>query len=306
MPERKSLIHHPNLNDIRTEIEKRGFRFKRKLGQNFLLNRNLLDYITSAGGANPDDLVLEIGGGPGCLTRALLDTGATVIGVEIDPQLYEIGKALILKEAPRKHKGKLVWLNADFLKKKNQINPEIEDLVLKILNDGPRKQLKVIANLPYCIATPAIMNLIESALPWKVMVFMVQDEVADRIIAGPGKAAYGQVSVLTSIKTDAKRIRKVNAGAFWPKPDVESAIVKIVPKKDLLIEDFDAYLKVKKFTKAIFAHRRKTWLKSLKLSFRSLDFDDFLTRIKNQEIRTDLRAQQLAPTDIIRIASFFI
>ena len=244
---------------IRSELSGRAFRFKRRLGQNFLINPDVLDFMVTEGGISSGDLVLEVGAGPGCLTGTLLHQGARVICVEIDPVLSEVGRTILIENLPEMLKDRVRWIEGDFLQSKHRINPRVEDAVNEALESSPESRLKIVSNLPYCIATPAIINITESALPWERMVITIQEEVADRLLAKPGSSAYGQVSVILGMQSRIRRLMKLRPGHFWPKPDVESAIVELKPRKDVMFKGAEDYRSFKAYTREIFAHRRKTW-----------------------------------------------
>lgn len=299
------MKRHLDRRALRDAIASRGFRLKRRLGQNFLLDRGILDFITSAGEVGPQDLVLEVGGGPGFLTQVLLESGARVISVEKDPGLKEIGHELLLKGTTDEERERLHWINVDFLERKEKINPKVESLIQQELKERPDLRFKVISNLPYCIATPAIVNLLESGLPWKMMVLTIQQEVADRFTAKPGSPDYGQLSVIATLWAEIRKIRKVKAGTFWPQPDVDSCIIEFLPRQEHCFADFSGYKNLKEFTRAIFAHRRKTWLKSLKLSYKSLNLNSIIAVLEAKGINTGARAQDLDIEDIKNIYSFF-
>jgi 16S rRNA (adenine1518-N6/adenine1519-N6)-dimethyltransferase len=300
-----AMTDYPGFKRIRQEITESGFRFTRRWGQNFLTERKLLRSIVAAADVQAGDLVLEIGTGPGCLTFPLLETGATVIGVEIDPKLKAIGERLLADEAPEEAENRMVWIEGDFLSGKDRIRPDIEDLVRELLDQVPDLKLKVVANLPYCIATPAIVNLLESDLPCRLMVVTIQEEVADRLTAAPGAPAYGSLSVLAQVLAEVELIRSVNPACFWPRPKVGSSVLKIIPRKDCFLDKGLTYKTFKDFTKRIFSYRRKTWFKSLKTSFKSMDLDPFAARIDSRNIRRDVRAEDIDIKEIIALARLF-
>jgi 16S rRNA (adenine1518-N6/adenine1519-N6)-dimethyltransferase len=305
MAEHRPLRFYPDLKAIREEMDKRGFRVKHRWGQNFLVEPDLLNLIVRTGEVSENDLVLEIGVGPGCLTAVLRQTGARIIGVEIDPSLLEIGQALLKNCAPPGTEDSLVWICDDFLKSKNRINPKVEDLLEKELGQASCRDFKVIANLPYCIATPALVNLMESSFPWKRMVVTMQEEVADRFVAKPGSSAYGQLTLLAAARADITRLRRVSPGSFWPKPEINSSIVLFEPKADVFVDKSLTYKAFKQFARDIFAHRRKTWFNSLKTTRKSLNLDRFLAAVKKENIDSELRAQTLDFERVRTLAEIF-
>jgi len=239
----------PQIDDLpplRDVIRRHGLSAKKSLGQNFLLDLNLTARIARAA-APLADIVLEIGPGPGGLTRALLAHGAKqVIAVERDeraiPALHEIG---------RHYPGRLEAIEADAL----EFDPR------------PRlggAQASIVANLPYNIATALLVKwlTVEPWPPWyDQMVLMFQREVAERIVAPPGSKTYGRLSVLTGWRTQAKILFDIAPSAFVPQPKVTSSVVRFVPRAQPLACNAQALQKV---TEAAFGQRRKMLRQSLK------------------------------------------
>ncbi|MDP6439822.1 MAG: 16S rRNA (adenine(1518)-N(6)/adenine(1519)-N(6))-dimethyltransferase RsmA [Candidatus Brocadiia bacterium] len=202
-------------------LQRLGIRPRRRLGQNFLISDQLLDRIVELAGVGPEDAVLEIGTGLGRLTARLADRARAVVSVEIDPGLY----AAALDRLAGLENVTLV--NADFLARKHLINPEVERALRQAAGDGP---FKVVANLPYQISSPGIINLLEwEPQPAEIDV-MLQAEVADRLTAGPGTPQYGPLTVFAAYWADVERLMKVPPSAFWPQPQVGSAFVRITPR----------------------------------------------------------------------------
>lgn len=300
------MNQYPDFKLIRAELESSGFRFTRRWGQNFLTERKLLAAIIKEGEISATDLIVEIGTGPGCLTFPLLAAGAQVVGIEIDKHLHEIGTRILRRETPEEAQNRMTWIHGDFLADKNRIDPEIECAIRKKLEAGPARAIKIISNLPYCIATPAIMNLLESELPWSLMVVTVQEEVADRLSALPGTPAYGAVRVLVEALSDVRVVRKLPAAVFWPRPKVDSCVLKIEPRSDLFERESVSYREFKEFTRRIFAHRRKTWFKSLKTASSKAQRPDIEKVLARHEFEPGQRAEALSLDKIYRLAQKFV
>jgi 16S rRNA (adenine1518-N6/adenine1519-N6)-dimethyltransferase len=294
---------YPDAKRIRAELARRNFRIKKRWGQNFLFNPVHLDFIVSQGQVSKDDLILEIGAGPGCLTGLLLDAGARVIAVEIDPILSEVGREIIYEWLA--HDGptdRIQWLQKDFLENKQKINPSVEKVIWEELDKLPNGKLKVISNLPYSIATSTIINVFERRFPLESLVVTLQEEVAARFLASPGSKEYGQVSVLAAAWANIQRVKKLSKGCFWPMPEVDSCILKFLPKRDSPTLDASTYWVFKKITRGLFAHRRKTWLKSLKLYCKPKATEKVLRQLDTMEIQTAIRAQDLKLKQIVKIS----
>lgn len=235
-----------NLPPLRDVIEAHGLRAKKELGQNFLCDLNLTGRIARVAGRLDECTVIEVGPGPGGLTRALLAEGARkVIAIERDeralPALAEISAA---------YPDRLEVISGDAL-----------EVDYAELADGP---IKIIANLPYNIATPLLTGWLASA-PWppyfQSLTLMFQKEVAERIVAGPGSKKFGRLSVLAGWRTEARMAFNVDKSAFTPAPKVTSTIVHLVPKA---LNDTLPVKAIEHVTRAAFGQRRKMVRQSLK------------------------------------------
>jgi len=290
------LMAKTNISSIREAMEQRGLRPRKKYGQNFLKERGLLELMVREGGVEPGDVVLEIGSGPGCLTEALCEAGARVVAVDVDAGLMDVARDLL--GTPEG----VCWIHADILESKSRINPRILELLREEMAAAGKPDFKLIANLPYNVSVPVMVNLLESRQPCGLMVVTVQDEVADRLLAAPGAADYGLVSAVVSLLAGVRRIRRIGAAAFWPRPQVSSSVLKIRPLAEVSLGAV-SYGDFKRTARGIFAHRRKVWLKSL---LASLGLEE---RARYRKIFTELgfdvalRGESLSPSDMVRIAA---
>ena len=236
-----------NLPPLRDVIRRHELAAKKSLGQNFLLDLNLTGRIARAAGPLDGVTVIEIGPGPGGLTRALLIAGAKkVIAVERDDRAIAA-----LNEVAEAAPGRLDVITGDAL----------EFDATKHIAGGP---VRIAANLPYNIATILLVNwlTIEPWPPWyDRMTLMFQREVAERIVAEPGSKAYGRLSVLSGWRTQAKILFDINPSAFVPPPKVTSSVVEFIPRANPLPCSRRALERV---TEAAFGHRRKMLRQSLK------------------------------------------
>lgn len=239
------------LSYLRSLFAQRGIAPRRDLGQNFLIDLNLHDFIARAADIAPSDVVLEVGPGAGALTSLLAEKAAAVVAVEIDPAMARLaGEAVAGLPHVR-------VLNCDALAGKNRLNPEVLDNLRSGLAVSPDRRLKLVANLPYNIATPLIVNLlVHPELCPALMVVTIQRELAERIVAEPATEAYGALSVTVQALADAEIIRLLSPKVFWPRPKVESAVVSIRPQaeKRAAIGDVAWFHTV---VRRIFLHRRK-------------------------------------------------
>lgn len=224
-------------------LQKYHLQLKKSLGQNFLTNKDILINIVTAAEVSQDDDVIEIGPGIGALTEQLAKRAHQVLAFEIDQRLIPV-----LKETLQPYPN-VVIINQDILS---------ADLTTTLNQhfDG-KHQLKVVANLPYYITTPIMMHLLQVQLPFACMVMMMQKEVAQRLTAAPGTKAYGSLSVSVQTLTNAQIVFNVPRTVFFPQPNVDSAIVRLVPRQQPLVA-LDEQKQFSKFVKGCFAKRRKS------------------------------------------------
>lgn len=202
-------------NSLKTLLAKNNVVLKKAYGQNFLTDENLLSKIVEKAGIRSDDTVLEIGCGAGALTRELAKKAKKVIGYEIDGRL----KPVLSETLAEFTNARIIY--------KDIMRENISD-VEKTLGG----EYKLVANLPYYITTPIVMNFIENAAALTSMSIMVQEEVADRFAASPASADYGAITVAINLRGSAETVLKVPREKFTPVPNVDSAVVKIDIEKD--------------------------------------------------------------------------
>ena len=228
-------------------LQKYGFHFQKKYGQNFLVDPRVLDKIIDAAEIGPDDFVLEIGPGIGTLTQSLAEKAKEVCAVEIDSNLIPI-----LEETLKEYDNVTI-LNEDIMK------VDIADLAAK-RNEG--KPIKVAANLPYYITTPIIMALFEKKVPLKSVTVMVQKEVADRMQVGPGTKDYGALSLAVQYYASPYIVANVPPNCFIPRPAVGSAVIRLTRYAEPPVEVRDPAFMFR-LIRASFNQRRKTLQNSL-------------------------------------------
>jgi len=229
------------LEEIRTVLEARGLAPKKSLGQNFLIDQNLLLKMVDSAGVGEGDLVLEVGPGTGTLTGVLLGRGCEVITCELDDGLA------VLMEERFSDQARFSLVHGDCLASKRHLSDEIIERV------GGRN-FSLVANLPYQAATPLILTLLGRHPGCGMMAVTIQKEVADRLIAGPGSKVYGSISVVAQAAADVSRIANLSNECFWPRPNVTSAMVRIVRKEAPLTGDIAG---LAEFCQKTFAGRRK-------------------------------------------------
>ena len=223
-------------------IEANRFAFKKNFGQNFLIDSNILDNIAACAGVTKEDCVLEIGPGIGSLTQVLAENARQVVAVEIDNTLIPI-----LKQTLEDYDN-IEILNQDILK------TDI-DAIIREKNDG--RPIKVVANLPYYITTPIIMDLLENERHVDSITVMVQKEVAERMQAGPGSKDYGALSLAVQYYADPYIVANVPPNCFMPRPNVGSAVIRLQTHVDPPVKVKNEKLMFG-IIRASFNQRRKT------------------------------------------------
>ncbi|MCY8225966.1 16S rRNA (adenine(1518)-N(6)/adenine(1519)-N(6))-dimethyltransferase RsmA [Bacillus haynesii] len=235
---------------IRTKeiLNKYGFSFKKSLGQNFLIDTNILDRIVDHAGVTERTGVIEIGPGIGALTEQLAKRAKKVTAFEIDQRLLPI-----LKDTLSPYDNVTV-IHQDVLK------ADVRAVMDEQFQDCD--EVMVVANLPYYVTTPIIMKLLEENLPLKGIVVMLQKEVADRMAAKPSTKEYGSLSIAVQFYTEAKTVMNVPKTVFVPQPNVDSAVIRLTLREEpaVAVQDDAFFFQV---VKASFAQRRKTLFNNL-------------------------------------------
>jgi len=209
---------------LRGLFARQGIAPRHRMGQNFLIDLNLHQLIVDEASVGPDDVILEVGPGAGALTALMAGRGAAVVAVELDPAM-----AKLTQEAVAGFPSVRV-LNTDALANKNTLSPIMIESVAEALACAPPRVLKLVANLPFNVATPVIVNLLIHPVHCPtLMVVTIQRELAERMIAFPSSPAYGSLSVIIQALAEVSTVRILPPSVFWPRPKVESAIVAIRP-----------------------------------------------------------------------------
>ena len=279
--ETKKILREHNLN------------LKKSLGQNFLVDSNIINIITAAAELNGDEFVIEIGPGIGSLTQSVLEKldSGKLLAVEKDSKMVEVLNTIFASD------DKLTVLNEDAL--------EIDwEKIIKKYNSENR-EIKLLANLPYYVTTPIIMGVIESDINLEQMVFMVQKEVGERICAGPGTKKFGSLSVAVQYHMRPEVVHQVPASVFIPQPDVDSVIVSLSPYEEnpyqKEVENSEFFFQL---VKSIFQQRRKTLRNSLsKSAVINLDRDLVTEALEAEGIGLKKRGEKLSIAEMISISN---
>lgn len=267
-----------SLPPLRETIAAHGLDAKKRFGQHFLLDLNLTRRIARAAAPLAGGIVIEVGPGPGGLTRALLLEGATnVVAIELDPRAIEA-----LHELEAVAGNRLSLLEADAL-----------EVDLTGLGPAPRR---IVANLPYNVSTPLLVRWLHEADALADMVLMFQKEVVDRLIAAPRTKDYGRLSVLTQHVCEVRRLFDIPASAFVPPPKVVSSVARLVPRP--AGERLADLGPLERVTAAAFGHRRKM----LRGSLAGL-FPDPTAVLIGLGLSPTARAEELLVADFVRLAN---
>lgn len=244
----KNVMHLGNPTNTIAVLNRYGFSFQKKFGQNFLIDENVVEKIVRDAGVTKDDFVLEIGPGIGTMTQILCENAREVVAVEIDDKLIPI-----LTEDTLSWYDNVTVIHEDILKLD----------IVKLANErNGGKPIKVVANLPYYITTLIIMGLFESHVPLDSITIMVQKEVADRMQVGPGTKDYGALSLAVQYYAKPQILLNVPASCFMPRPNVDSAVIQLTRYEKPPVEVADEHLMFR-LIRASFNQRRKTMTNSV-------------------------------------------
>lgn len=267
-------------------VDKHGFKFSKSLGQNFLIDDNVIDRILDGARLSKGDKIIEVGPGIGTLTREMGKVADKVVAIEIDKTLIHI-----LKDTLNEFEN-IEVVNKDILK----VN--VEELVKEKLSGGP---VKLVANLPYYITTPIVMKFLEEDIPVTDIVVMVQKEVADRMNAGPGTKDYGALSVAVQYYCDTEIVAKAPRHMFIPQPNVDSTVIGLHVREEIkyIVDNEEIFFKT---VKASFGQRRKTLLNALgTLGF--LNKDEIRAVLQEANIDEKRRGETLSIEEFANLAN---
>ena len=290
-------------NQTRTYLMERfetlGIHPRGKLGQNFLIDLNLLHLLHESADLDKNDVVLEVGTGTGSLTGAMSQEAGCVVTVEVDSVMHEMAK--------QEHwdKDNIRFLFADILENKNRLNRHVLEIVREELARSPERRFKLCANLPYQIATPLMSNLLLTDIPPYSMTVTIQKEVGDRIVARPGTKDYGALAVWMQAQCDCRILRIMPPSVFWPRPKVDSAIVQVIynQQKRKKIPNLHYF---HEFVRALFFHRRKFIRSVLCSAFKNkLEKEAIDSVLAELNLKGEIRAETLSVKTILALSEKF-
>jgi len=264
-------------NSLREIIKEYNLKPKKKLGQNFLHDKNIISSIINKADVENEDII-EIGPGPGILTESILKNKARSLLVIEKDGSFEVN----LKKIKSNYKN-----NFDYL---------INDIIDFDFTKLTKKQYKFVSNLPYNISVPFILKMIKirEIIPWKEMILMVQKEVAERITADISTKNYGRLSIMVNLNNNVKKLLNVKPSSFIPRPKVDSTVIKISPKNNYIDIDNEVFEKI---VKVCFSQRRK----KIKNNLDQLNINT-ISLLELSNIDPDVRAENIDIEGFIRIS----
>ncbi len=276
-----------SLEETKYILKKYNIKANKKLGQNFLIDDNVIENIIIAAGVTEEDLIIEIGPGLGTLTSKLLEKAGRVIAVELDENMLKI-----LQDRFKLYNN-IQLINEDILK----IN--LKELITSNLNN--LKNVKIVANLPYYITTPIIMKLLEDRLNIESITVMVQKEVADRITAAPGDKLSGAITYSVNYYSTTEKVVLVGKECFIPSPEVDSEVIKLNIRKEppVEVENEEIFFKI---IKASFMQRRKTLANSLTNAGIIKDKESANRIFDKMNLKPDIRGEKLTIEEFAKLA----
>jgi 16S rRNA (adenine1518-N6/adenine1519-N6)-dimethyltransferase len=289
------MTHRQTVSFLLQRFQDAGIRPDTRHGQNFLIDLNLVQVLVDAAQLDRRDVVLEVGTGTGSLTAMLAQRAAAVVSVEISAELHQLAQEEMVDY------DNVTLLHRDALKNKNRLDPVVLAQVASAMAGDPTRRLKLVANLPYNIATPVISNLLSTDITPCLMAVTIQKELADRITARPSTKDYSALSVWVQSQCDAEIVRVLPPTVFWPRPKVHSAIIRVVPQpaKRAQIPQLEFF---HTFVRSLFLHRRKFLRSGLISAYkRELGKDMIDSVLTKLSLGTQARAEELDVSQLLEL-----
>ncbi len=280
------------LEETKFILKKYNIKANKSLGQNFLINNEVVENIVNSSEISNQDVVIEIGPGLGTLTKVLLEKAKKVICIELDKKMIKI-----LNDRFNLYNN-IEILNQDVLK------VDLKTLIKNEKANGA-KNVKIVANLPYYITTPIIMKLLEEELDLESITVMIQKEVADRLIAIPSKKNTGAITYSVYYYAESEEIMEVPNSSFIPEPEVTSKVIKLKLRKEPVVKVENAEIMFR-IIKCAFMQRRKTLLNSLTNTNVFKNKEEGIKILENLGLNVNSRAENLTIEDYANLANLFI
>lgn len=276
-------------------LEERGLRPKRSLGQNFLVDHNLIRKLVDASGVGAGDVVLEVGPGTGTMTEELLARGCRVVACELDDGLA----AMLAERMPERPGGeRFTLIHRDCLEGKRELAPEAVEAVSRQMGEAGTATFSLVANLPYGAATPLMTTLLMDHAACRGMAVTIQREVAERLLARPGGKEYGALAVIAQVFAEVEKVATCPPECFWPRPEVTSAMVRLRRRAEPMTRDAAG---LSAWLRTLFAQRRKQ-IGSL---VKGLDWGAIAAGGGNRDaiarVRPTMRAEELTAAEVVEL-----
>ena len=281
------------LEETRFIMKKYNIKANKSLGQNFLIDDNVVEGIVDAGNISNEDLVIEIGPGLGTLTKPLLERAGKVISIELDKRMVKILE------------DRFSLYNNFELIQKDVLKVDLKELIERNKKEGHLKNAKIVANLPYYITTPIIMKLLEEELDLDSITVMIQKEVADRLIAIPGDKETGAITYSIYYYSEAEAILEVPNDSFIPEPEVTSKVIKLNIRKNPPIDVRNKEVMFR-IIKCAFMQRRKTLLNALTNAKVFINKEEGIRILNKLNLDENVRAEKLKIEDFANITNIIL
>ena len=281
------------LEETRYIMKKYNIKANKSLGQNFLINNEVVENIINSSEISEEDMVIEIGPGLGTLTKYLLEKSGKVLCIELDNKMIKI-----LQDRFNMYDN-FELINADVLK------VDLNNIISENKKSGKIKNVKIVANLPYYITTPIIMKLLEEKLDIKSITVMIQKEVADRLIETPGGKNTGAITHTVYYYCESQKIMEVPNSSFIPEPEVTSEVIKLNLRNKPAV-DIDNSKIMFMIIKSAFMQRRKTLLNALTNTKVFVNKEEGITILKKLNLKDNIRAEELSIQDFANISKIII
>ena len=281
------------LEETRFIMKKYNIKANKSLGQNFLIDDNVVEGIVDAGNISNEDLVIEIGPGLGTFTKPLLERAGKVISIELDKRMVKILE------------DRFSLYNNFELIQKDVLKVDLKELIERNKKEGHLKNAKIVANLPYYITTPIIMKLLEEELDLDSITVMIQKEVADRLIAIPGDKETGAITYSIYYYSEAEAILEVPNDSFIPEPEVTSKVIKLNIRKNPPIDVRNKEVMFR-IIKCAFMQRRKTLLNALTNAKVFINKEEGIRILNKLNLDENVRAEKLKIEDFANITNIIL
>jgi len=285
----------PTVAELKRLFTERGIRPNRGRGQSFLVRAEAMRFIAHAADLNCNDVVLEPGAGTGGLTGLLAAQAGAVVAVELDRKLHAVAAERL------ESLTHVTLIHSDIMERGGTMAPVVTHALQDALSRAPKARFKVVANLPYRISTALVTALLFGDPVPKDIVVTVQREVADRICARSGSKEYGYLTVIVQAVAQAKILKKLSPKAFWPQPDVESAVLRIRPDRKLRAAAGDLD-RLRRVAGGLFQHRRKQAARALVMAKLTPDREGAKRLLSAIGVPENVRPEQLDVGQFVEIA----